>query len=364
MEHVLTIQQVLDNLLEDILMEVDQVKQTGKASQTVPLLIGEYGIGKTQMMSQIAGDLLKDIFEGRLLTLRISEMPEGEIGGLPDINSQVSVYRKPQWLTLYSPEDWVLVFWDEINRGQERDSTQAMLHKILSEHQVHHEQISPRWIFVAACNPDNGDYQVSNLLADKSMLTRFRRYHVTTSVEDWLLWAKEHEIHSVVREYIAGNPDALTKGDNCPRTWDEFSKALTWLVKRKRPELIVSKATSLLEPDTALDFWRFWQSTAKVTVQDIYDGKNVSKVSKDVLVEATQALIHEDTEVVLKNIGNVLSFLKSIPPEITHMYLMGIRQKKGDDWLEIYAEVAEDTALVNIVETLEKNTQSKEGNKK
>ena len=62
----------------------------------VPILVGHAGVGKTQIVKEIASKTGR-----KLITLVLSQMEPGDLIGMPDRKGDRTVWLKPEWF----PED-------------------------------------------------------------------------------------------------------------------------------------------------------------------------------------------------------------------------------------------------------------------
>jgi len=388
METKLSYREARDNLVLDILQYVRAIEKGDRPPRLVPLLVGTHGIGKTQMQWDLAHSVMVDLFQGRLITNRISEMPEGEIAGFPDIDKSRGqmVYRLPSWWRLDWENEWTLVFFDEINRGQRLDASQQLLHKLLHERQVHEHPLPEKWVLVAACNPeDTGDYQVSDLLSDWSLRTRFKIYPMELTLDELLEWGKgpsgnngRRRIHPVVSQFFARNPNHFNKDQNAGRMIEEFSQALYFLEEEGRLDLFLSKCSSMLDFSTAIELNQYYRDRMKeLPVEEIlkYDKRTREKVRQfreagdnHVLLKAVDGLLYADNDEVIKAIPKILEFTHDLPPEIAYRYFFTVfekaRQEDGyyDVWFKLFTAAGDDETVKEILgnEAIAKEVQGEE----
>ncbi len=97
----------------DTLKSVDLILSTGE----VPLIVGESGIGKTALANKLAkeNDWSLIVIDGNLLK-------EGEIGGLPTIESYVGVnsngYKTEKKTTVYAVHNKLREIDEEISKSK------------------------------------------------------------------------------------------------------------------------------------------------------------------------------------------------------------------------------------------------------
>lgn len=164
------------------------------------LLIGSMGVGKSQIMQQVANE------RGlKLIDLRLAQQESGDLIGIPYKDEHgVTHWAQPEWWP--KPGEKCIVFLDELNRAP-NDVRQAAFQLVLDRKL--HTHVLPDGCFVhAAVNPDNGNYQVETL--DPAMIRRFLNIVVTPDADVWLAWAKgPGKINSNLTEFINANRSAL-----------------------------------------------------------------------------------------------------------------------------------------------------------
>ena len=145
----------------DTLKSVDLILSTGE----VPLIVGESGIGKTALANKLAkeNDWSLIVIDGNLLK-------EGEIGGLPTIESYVGVnsngYKTEKKTTVYavhnklreideeiSKSKTVLLFIDEINRCEH--TVQQELMNLILNREINGYKLHDDVKILAAMNPSS-----------------------------------------------------------------------------------------------------------------------------------------------------------------------------------------------------------------
>lgn len=222
-----------------------------KASQIVPYLEGESGIGKTSVIEQYAKAREMDCiimgvasldhieFYGRTVSTDI-------VAGIDDQHYTVFNKSIPSWVSTILNNDQnnqeTLLFIDELNRA-EPQNLQSLMNLILKkEFGSDSIQLPDSLFIVAAGNPiDEGDYLVESL--DKAMLSRMAIVKVKTTLESWkmnyaLKYDCQHnrqKIHPLIINYLEDNrsdfllqsaEDEMSDPGMDPRRWDMISRLL------------------------------------------------------------------------------------------------------------------------------------------
>lgn len=248
-------------------MKFNEVKESvilAIAARKTPVVVGERGLGKTQMMREIA-----KIMNMKFINIDCNLLKEGEIGGLPiptklengTIVTTYAVHSKIkqilEWVAA-DPECKIMLFLDELNRTT-RETMSELMNLILNK-EINGVKIPENVSMVAAMNPSsstsgyegNTDYGVTDM--DVASKNRLVWTYLTVDTSSWLNWAIEkpganHKmkvldeikffdpskydmvIEQSIVEFIAKFPQLLNcpldNVDVCPssRTW-EFASDL------------------------------------------------------------------------------------------------------------------------------------------
>lgn len=221
------------------------------ATEEVPLVIGESGIGKTALAKKLAKDNNWSlvVIDGNLLK-------EGEIGGLPTIESYMTVdsngNRLEKKTTIYvvhtklreideeiNKGKRVLLFIDEINRCEH--TVQQELMNLILNREINGYKLHDDVNILAAMNPSSKygsdfDYQVVDM--DAAQENRFVWLNMESDHKAWLKWAMESGIEQKVIEFIGVFPEYLHKINEddvraTPRSYERVSKAFKEYKERK-----------------------------------------------------------------------------------------------------------------------------------
>ena len=213
------------------------------ASGDVPLVVGESGIGKTALAKKLSrkNGWSFIVIDGNLLK-------EGEIGGLPTVESytkvdsngilheiKTTVYAVHSKLREVDEEiskgNSVLLFIDEINRCEH--TVQQELMNLILNREINGYKLHDNVNILAAMNPSSKyssdfDYQVVDM--DAAQENRFVWLNMESDKNTWIKWAIESNIDSKVIEFISTFPEYLNKSNEedvraTPRSYERVSKS-------------------------------------------------------------------------------------------------------------------------------------------
>ncbi|MCX7813855.1 MAG: MoxR family ATPase, partial [Pseudothermotoga sp.] len=158
--------------IADALAAVKFVMECGE----VPMLVGEAGVGKTQLIEEIGAQTGRHVIK-----LMLSQMEPGDLIGLPvrDEANNKTRYLAPDWFPTRSD---VILFLDEINRAH--ITVRSAIMQLLIDRRLHEHKLPDGVWLCAAMNPDTPDYEVEAII-DKAFIDRFVWIKVTNNVNSW-----------------------------------------------------------------------------------------------------------------------------------------------------------------------------------
>jgi len=253
------------------------------------LLRGRHGVGKSQVVYQIAEERGLPVVERRA-----SQMTEGDLLGLPDtadtaINGRkATTWNAPDWLVT-ACEQGVLLFLDEVDRATME--VRQGLFELTDSRKLNGWHLHEDTLIVAAVNggEHGAQYQVGEM--DPAELDRWTVFDVEPTTEDWLKWANGR-VPSIVWDFINHNRKHLEhEGDFEPnkvypsrRSWDRFcgtAEPAGVFGQEGDRDLLFNLATAFVGFEAAVTLRDFvekyeWQ----VTIEDILDNGDFDKVDK------------------------------------------------------------------------------------
>lgn len=209
-----------------------EVLQAGWSAQSAGdltaswMLHGRPGVGKTQVVSDLAGRIGARLFDIRLTTIE----PQ-DLRGLPyyDHDTQKTVWYRPEDLP-DDPATPSVLFLDELTAAS--PNLQPTVYGLLQERRVGRHVLPASVFIVAAGNTvDDGAiaYEMGTALSD-----RLIHLQVNAEAKDWLeRYAVDRELSPLVTAFLRARPDlldttdlALRRGEMIactPRSWERVS---------------------------------------------------------------------------------------------------------------------------------------------
>ena len=169
------------------------------------LLRGRHGVGKSEVVYQIASDINLPVVERRA-----SQMTEGDLIGLPKTDGDVTSFCPPDWFQEACDKP-VVLFFDEVDRAV--TEVRQGLFELTDSRKLFGKAIHPDTVIVAAVNggEHGSQYQVGEM--DPAELDRWTVFDVEPSVEDWLNWGKDN-VDGLVWDFINQNRSHLEHGED------------------------------------------------------------------------------------------------------------------------------------------------------
>lgn len=322
------------------------VKVAGKLPiETSILLRGPHGIGKSQVVRQMAGT-----FNLSVIDRRLSQMSEGDMIGLPSTDGEVTRFNPPDWYKQACKQPMCL-FLDELNRATPEVMQAAF--QIVLDRELNGWKLHPQTRVFAAINA-SAAYTVNEM--DPALLDRFWTIDLNPTVEDWVLWARgDGKIHEYIVDFIAGNdkwldpPKDSEPGKVTPsrRSWERLSKALTaaGVAESVNDPLFYPMCLGYIGTEATIAYHGFVKTIdAQVTGEEILqDYPKVKKKVAKLGQEKQNVLIEKVSEYVTKNLKtldevqgkNLQSFMKDLPGELRVSAWSKLTQGSGVDNLEL-----------------------------
>lgn len=360
----------------DTLKSVDLVLATGE----VPLIVGETGVGKTALAKQIAQENHWSfiVIDGNLLK-------EGEIGGLPTIETYIGVNRpgdRPEKkTTVYAVHHklreideataagkTVLLLIDEINRCEH--AVQQELMNLILNREINGYKLPETVKIIAAMNPsgkygEEFDYQVVDM--DAAQENRFVWLPMEPDPMQWVDWAMSAGLEPKVIEFISTFPEYLHKNNEndikaTPRSYERISH-LYKVYQQKKDSVPRSVFFNVVKGNVgkliAEELVHFLESDYRplISYEDVFAGSSLAESVR----EKIKTESHTRLYLVAKNIlgrleaniktgvydhnstlDRLIAFLKLYPVDL----MIGIMKDIKNSYSDLYKYALENEAFV------------------
>ena len=194
-------------------------------TSNVPVnLLGSPGLGKSDVIKQVAAKL-----NLKVIDFRLSTADPTDISGIPFIHNGRSAYMPNEAFPLHTdtvPEGYSgwLLFLDEITNAPM--AVQAASYQLILDRQVGQNKLHDNVRIVSAGNMIDDGAAVTGEMST-ALKSRMAHINIELSLDDWLDWAMTANVHHSITSFIKFKPTSLYQFDPkiaadtypCPRTW-------------------------------------------------------------------------------------------------------------------------------------------------
>jgi MoxR-like ATPase len=328
------------------------------------LLRGRHGVGKSQVVYQVASSMRMPVVERRA-----SQMTEGDLLGVPspdgmNINGeQASKFRPFDWLVQACTEP-VVLFFDEIDRAT--IEVRQGIFELTDSRKLAGWHLHEDTVICAAINGgDHGaQYQVGEM--DPAELDRWATFDVEPTVEDWLDWAKDNT-DELIWDFINQNRNHLEHLDDFEpnkiypsrRSWDRLRS------EEPKSRAVFSLTAAFVGFEAAVSLGDFIKNYRKiVTVEDILDKGDIAATAKfgindhSALVEKMEASDTFKEKLTKKQLKNLAAYFKTLPSEVAMKLWYSLTSSGGDiqNTINLHPLIKEElVGMLTSVEDLDKD---------
>ncbi len=232
------------------------------------LLIGRHGVGKSELLEQVARRLRKRQKRFGFIAKDLSLLMPCDLLGIPQIRNGVTYYARPAWLPTKGQG---LLVIEEL--GAAPDFVKVPCLELLTRGSMGDWVAPEGWRFAACTNPAGEKYLVDDL--DPALASRFQRFEVIADPVEWCEWARgPGRIHPKVIEFVLNCHGIFESPDSNPRSWTYVSRLLFQWEKdgMKDPQRTREGVASLVGEAWASPFEKFYtQGEMPITPEQIVE---------------------------------------------------------------------------------------------
>lgn len=291
-------------------------------------LVSSPGLGKTQVISQVA----KELNIGCILIHAPLMQPEDY--GFPvvskdktDVDFIVSKHKFP--IEGSDCPEFGILGIDEVSQAD--NSQQKIIAQLVQEREIHGKKLKKGWTIVTTGNKTTDRAGANRLLSH--FKDRLTEVDFECSLDDWTQWAITNEVPVELVSFIRFRPDLLSAFDAqaekspTPRSWVEGVGAALGVVD-PASEFACFKGD--VGEGAAAEFCAFLKIYRKLPSPDaIIMNPEGSEVPQEpsVLYALIGALSHKTT---LNNFGRIMSYVNRLPKEFSVLYVKIVLKKVND----------------------------------
>ena len=314
---------------------------TREGHHTPVMLWGPPGVGKSQMVAQIAARHSVPVID-----IRLSQMEPSDLRGIPFRANGNVVWAIPALLpnTERHGAEGIL-FLDEINAAP--PAVSAAAYQLILDRRLGEYQVPEHWAIFAAGNRQ-GDRGVTYTMP-APLANRFSHFEVDTNLDDWVLWAYRNGIDERIIAFLRFRPELLFDFDPAhnpvafpsPRSWEFAHRGLQKF--SDHPELLQGTLQACVGPAAGVELHAFVNSLDQMPDLDaIIAGKEVTvpeeidlqyAVAAALVGRAIRAKDSPDSQQIL---GNILNYAGQFPQrEMGVMLVSDLHRAIGSAVFEI-----------------------------
>jgi MoxR-like ATPase len=197
--------------------------------ERVPLHIwGACGVGKSQIVSQVADELKYEF-----LDVRAVQLDPIDLRGLPRITGDSTEWVPPRFLPTSGRG---ILFLDELTSAPQM--TQAGCYQLVLDRRLGEYRLPDDWVVLAAGNP--ASERGVHFSMPRPLRNRFVHLDLEPDLSDWCKWAVRSRVRPEIIALLRFKPDLLHDADatsdqnawRTPRSWEMASNVLNGLGAR------------------------------------------------------------------------------------------------------------------------------------
>lgn len=331
-----------------------EFSSTAEGHHTPVMLWGPPGVGKSQMVAQIA-----ERHRVPMIDIRLSQMEPSDLRGIPFRDGERVEWAIPSMLPdagRHGPSG--ILFLDEITSAPPVVSAAA--YQLILDRRLGDYAVPPGWAIFAAGNRQ-GDRGVTYSMP-APLANRFSHFEVETHLDDWVAWAYASGIDERIIAFLRFRPELLFDFDPAhnpiafpsPRSWEFAHRGLRKF--EDTPDLLQGTLQACVGPAAGIELTAFINSLDQMPDLDaIVRGERVSvpreidlqyAVAAALVGRAIRSLNEPDGPGI---IGHILQYAGCFPQrEMGVMLVSDLHRAVGErlfevpafaDWARLVSEV-------------------------
>ncbi len=295
-----------------------EFQSTQDGHHTPVMLWGPPGVGKSQMVAQVAA-----CHQIPVVDIRLSQMEPSDLRGIPFRVDQQVEWAVPSLLPDTDRHGTQgILFLDEITSAP--PAVSAAAYQLILDRRLGEYQVPDGWAIFAAGNRQ-GDRGVTYTMP-APLANRFSHYEVDTNLDDWVSWAYRNNIDERIIGFLRFRPELLFDFDPAhnpvafpsPRSWEFAHRGLQKFMDH--PELLQGTLQSVVGPAAGVELHAFIANLEQMPDLDgIVTGQEVAvpeeidlqyAVAAALVGRAIRANGTDDRNMI---VGNILDYAGRFP---------------------------------------------------
>lgn len=335
-----------------------EFSSTHEGHHTPVMLWGPPGVGKSQIIAEIASR-----HEAPVIDIRLSQMEPSDLRGIPfRVNEHVE-WAIPAMLPdseRHGPRG--ILFLDEITSAP--PSVSAAAYQLILDRKLGEYVVPQGWAIFAAGNRQ-GDRGVTYTMP-APLANRLSHFEMETHLDDWVAWAYRHGIEPGIIGFLRYRPELLFDFDPAqtpvafpsPRSWEFANRGLKKF--HDQPDLLLGALQACVGPSAGIELHAFINSLEELPDLDMIcsgqDAKVPTEIDLQYAVAAAlvgRAIKTSETEEANTTIGHILNYANQFPQkEMGVMLVSDLHQAIGEQLFQVpeFADWANKVADIMLYE--------------
>jgi len=228
---------------------------TDKGHHTPVMIWGPPGVGKSQIIAQVA-----EKHNVPVIDIRLSQMEPSDLRGIPFRVDDYVEWAIPAILPNEKKHGAKgILFLDEITSAA--PSVSAAAYQLILDRRLGDYEVPEGWAIFAAGNRQ-GDRGVTYTMP-APLANRFSHFEFEVHLDDWVAWAYANEIDDKIIGFLRFRPELLFDFDPAhnpvafpsPRSWEFSHRALQKFIEL--PDLLLGSLQACVGPAAGIELHAF-----------------------------------------------------------------------------------------------------------
>ena len=318
-----------------------EFQSTMEGHHTPVMLWGPPGVGKSQLIAQVAAQ-----HDVNLIDIRLSQMEPSDLRGIPFRQDELVEWAIPSMLPDAKRHGEVgILFLDEITSAP--PSVSAAAYQLILDRRLGDYEIPEGWAIFAAGNRQ-GDRGVTYTMP-APLANRFSHFEIEINTNDWVAWAYENNIDDRVIAFVRFRPELLFDFDPAinpsafptPRSWEFAHRALQKFANT--PDLLLASLQACVGPAAGIELKAFVDNLEQMPDLDAIVRGDAVPVPKEIDLQYAvasalvgRAIRARDKDNAVEVQGHILNYAGSFPQkEMGVMLVTDMHRAIGEDLFSV-----------------------------
>lgn len=339
---------------------LDREFLSAREGHHTPVMVwGPPGVGKSQMIAQIADNHAVEVID-----IRLSQMEPSDLRGIPFRTTDLVEWAVPAILPDAERHgEFGILFLDEITSAP--PSVSAAAYQLILDRRLGAYVVPEGWAIFAAGNRQ-GDRGVTYTMP-APLANRFSHFELDVNLDDWVLWAYANGMDDRLIAFLRFRPELLFDFDPSqnpvafpsPRSWEFAHRALQKFGDNQ--ELLVESLQACVGPAAGIELGAFVDNLDKLPdIDAIVRGETVAVPDETDLQYAVacalvgRALRAHGAGDANEVLGNIIDYAGAFPQrEMGVMMISDMHRAVGQDLFSVpqfssWAKAVADVMLYDV----------------